>query len=329
MRGRVLIFAAALAVLLGAGCTASAAPTPEPVEVTVQLNWLHYATFGGLYAADQNGLYAGEGLTVQFVEGGTDVDYVAAVLRGDADFGVAGADELLEARAAGQPVRAIATILQRSPIVFVAPADSGITHPTDLVGKTVRVTPQIDTTLHAMLSNLDIPEDSYSELVLPSTLDAYSSGQADVWGVYYNSFAVTLREAGYELNTIFPDDYGVHFYADMLFTTDEFIAEHPDLVTRFLRATLEGYAFAIEQPDAIGPLVVQYDPDADAALESAKMAASVPLIHSGSAHIGWMEPRRWEAMRDKLVELGFLAESVPVDDVYTMTFLRQIYGDSP
>ncbi len=51
-----------------------------------------------------------------------------------------------------------------------------------------------------------------------------------------------------DANLIWVEDYGIHFYADTLFTTDQMIAENPDLVLRFLRATLKGEQFAIENP---------------------------------------------------------------------------------
>ena len=108
-------------------------PTPpELIPVTVQLNWLHYATFAGLYAADQNGDYASEGLRGEFVPGGPNVDFISPVVTGQAQFGAAGAENLIQARAAGKPVRAIAVILRRSPFALVSLADSGITTPARL-----------------------------------------------------------------------------------------------------------------------------------------------------------------------------------------------------
>ncbi len=64
----------------------------------------------------------------------------------------------------------------------------------------------------------------------------------------------------------FPDDYGIHAYADTIFATDELIGAQPDLVRRFLRATLRGWTDAIENPTAVGAMVARYKLDADAAL---------------------------------------------------------------
>jgi len=112
----------------GTGCGVVEDRTP-PDEVAVQLKWQHQAQFAGFYAAEHNGYYAEEGLSITFIEGGPTDNNEEGVLNGTAQFGIAGADELIIARAGGKPVCAIATIYRRSPLAFVADADSGISCP--------------------------------------------------------------------------------------------------------------------------------------------------------------------------------------------------------
>jgi NitT/TauT family transport system substrate-binding protein len=149
-----------------------------------------------------------------------------------------------------------------------------------------------------------------------------------VWSAYSDGFVITAQQAGYTLNLIYPDDYGVHFYADCLFTTDDVITNNPQLVRRFLRATLKGWTYAVEHPTAIGPLVVKYKPDADAALEIAKMTTALPLVNTGEDHIGWMRPEMWSGMEKTLRDQGVLTTPVDVAEVYTLQFLREIYGNN-
>lgn len=312
-----------------AACGPAATPPAALTPVTVQLNWFHQSQLGGLYAADQTGLYRAEGLAVTFVPGGPKVDTFAPVVAGQAQFGVAGADELILARAQGQPVRAIAAIYRRSPIVFVARADAGITRPQDFVGRTIRISPNILPTFRTMMARAGIPPDRYREIQLPSEVAAFASGQAPIWGVYVNGLAVALQRAGHQLSMVFPDDYGVHFYADTVFTSDPLIATKPELVTRFLRATLQGWTHAIENPATIGPMVLKYKPDADLALEAAKMTATLPLVHTGEDHLGWMKPEIWSAMETVLRQEGVLTAPLDVTQVYTLEFLQALYRSRP
>jgi NitT/TauT family transport system substrate-binding protein len=306
---------------------ASGKDAPATVQpVLLQHFWIHGTLFAGFYAAEQNGYYADEGLAVRFVEGGVGVDYLTPVADGTAQFGYAGADELILARAAGRPLRAVATIYRRSPSVFVSLADSGITRPQDFVGRTIRVTPQTAVHFRAMVARAGIGPDQYTEIALPSDLDLFASGQAQVWNVYLNNFGVELQRAGYDLNYIYPDDYGVHFYADTLFTNDDLMASDPDLVLRFVRATLKGWTWAVENPAAVGPMVQLYAPQVDPELETAKMTAALPLINTGEDYIGWMKPEVWAGMEETLREQGLLASPLEVESAYTLEFLQEIYG---
>jgi len=306
-------------------CAPAATPTPKLTPVTVQLLWTHNAEFAGFYAADQKGYYAAEGLSVTFREGGPNVDYLTPVANGTAQFGDAGADELMLARADGKPLRAIAAVYRRSPLTFIALANSGLNRPQDFVGKTIRVTPQTAATFHAMMARVGIRPDQYTEVNLPSDIAAFASGQVPVWSSYLTNFSVTVQQAGYKLNTIYPDDYGIHFYADSIFTTDDLIAKDPELVRHFLRATLKGWTFAVENPAAMGQIVLKYNSTADAALENAKMTASLPLVNTGEDFIGWMKPEIWAGMEKTLREQNVLTKSLDVTQVYTMQFLREIY----
>lgn len=319
--GRSLLLCAVMVALVSCG-----APAAPLAPVTVQLLWTHNAQFAGFYAAEQQGYYAAEGLAVTLREGGSTVDYLGPVIDGDAQFGDAGADELLVARAAGKPLRALATIYRHSPNAFVALADSGITRPQDFVGKTIRVTPQVSPQFRAMMARVGVSPDQYTAVNLPSDLDLFASGAADVWSVYTNNFLVTLQQAGYRLNVIYPDDYSVHFYADSIFTSDALLAQNPDLALRFLRATLQGWRYAVEHPDEMGPLVAQYAPQADAGIETAKMTAALPLINTGEDQIGWMKPEAWARMAATLHEQGVLAQPADPAAAYTMQFLEAIYG---
>ncbi len=313
-----------LALVLPA-CSPEAASTSALTPVTVQLAWTHQSQFAGMYAADQKGYYAAEGLAVTFIQGGSKVDKLAPVLDGTAQFGVASADELILARSVGQPVRAIATIYRRSPVVFIALAEKDITRPQDFVGKTIRAPANVAPTLRAMMTRIGVPPDQYTIVDLPSDFTMFVSGDVPVWGVFLNSFLITVQQAGVEVNLIYPDDYSVHFYSDTLFTTDTLIARNPDLLQRFVRATLKGWTYAVENPTEVPAMVQQYEPGADATIENARMIASIPLVNTGEDFIGWMKPEIWADMEKTLREQGVLTEPLDVIQVYTLQFVEEIY----
>ena len=149
------------------------------------------------------------------------------------------------------------------------------------------------------------------------------------WGLrslLFNQMA-SIQQAGYETRLIWPSDYGIHLYGDTLFSTHRLIAENPDRVTRFARASLRGWQDAVEEPEAAVEATLKYAREADRAMQSKMMEASVPLIYTGKDQIGWMRAEEWQEMHDLLLAQGILAGPLNIDKVYTSQFLRAVYGE--
>ena len=315
-----------LAVALFAACRPQEVKKP-PDEVSVQLKWVHQAQFAGFYLAQERGYYAEENIEVTFIEGGPGIETVEQVVTGQADFGVDAPESILMRRGQGESIVAIAAIYRRNPTVFIALADSGIERPTDLLGRTVAVAGVLDLELQleAMIEKLSL--DIHQIQIVPHSYDLTPlyNGKMDSIAVYSTGGLIRARQAGYELSLIWPSDYGVHLYGDTLFTTEQLIEENPDLVTRFLRATLRGWREAIEDTEEAVAITLKYAKEADAELQTQMMEASLPLVHTGEDHIGWMRAEVWEGMHDILLEQGILEEPFDVGEVYTMEFLESIY----
>lgn len=329
VRVRAIVMTVAVAPalsLLLAACLAGSTTEPERQPVTVQLRWTHQAQFAGFYAAELNGDYEAEGLAVSLAAGGPNVDLQQPLLDGSVQFSVMGAAEMLLARSEGRPLVAIATIYRRSPLVLMAMSDSGITRPQDFAGKRIRVVLDTEPTFRAMMARIGLSDDDYTVVDTEDFEQAFYSGDVDVTVGYVTNEAIAAREAGHEINLIYPGDYGVHFYADTIVTTDELIETNPELVTSFLRATLRGWRWAIENAEAASALGLEYDSDLDPAHELAHMTASVPLIHTGQNHLGWMSSMDWSGMQRALLDQGVLDEPVVLEDAFTLDFLEAVYG---
>lgn len=326
-RALVIVLLAIAAGAIGLVVWLSGAGDP-PAErpVTVQLSWRHEATYAGFHAADQMGAYSAAGLKVTFLPGSAKTDPIAPVVDGEAQFGIANASRLLIARGEGQPVQAIACIHRRSPLVFITMAESGISHPKQFDGKTVRLSRQNIPVLYAMAGRFGIGSDRMS-VTHVYDLEKFYAGEVDVWGGYITSRIRAEQNAGRAFNIIHPDNFGVHFYYNCIFTSDDLVAREPDLVRRFLGITLtEGFIYAIMNPDSASALIAHYDPDADVARNKANLIAMLPLINTGEDEVGWMKPEVWAGMAATLKDQGLLDPSVEPSQAYTLRFLEEIYG---
>ena len=316
-------------VALLVACGPRATETP-PDKVTVQLKWVHQAQFAGFYVAQENGYYAEENLSVTLVEGGPNIDLVEQVTSGAADFGVDAPEQLLRAAGQGQTVKAIAAIYRENPLVFIAMAGAGIRRPQDIPGHSIAIAgSDAEIQLQALLHKLDL--DAGQVEILPYEYDnaAFYSGQAAMTIGYATGSLIRIRQAGYDVDVIWPDDYGIHMYADTLFTTERLSVENPDLVLRFLRATLRGWEKAVEDTEVAVEMTMRYAREADRNMQMEMMTASVPLIHTGKDQIGWMQPEIWQEMHAILLEQNILAAPLATEKLYTLDFLRQMYGSEP
>lgn len=320
-----------------AACGSAAAPTSTPIpkdEVSIQLSWVHTIEFAGFYVAEADGEYAKVNITPTLLAGGFDengayIDPVQKVVDGEATFGITSGERLLTERAAGKPLVAIASIYQRSPVAFVSLAESRIVTPKDLIGKTIAID-MASTTGTAYLALLaaqgidpsqvnQIPRTDFSN-------DPLTSRQVDVIDAFITNQPVQLELQGYEINTILISDYGLDTYSNVIFTTEDMIANHADIVERFLTATLKGTEALIQKPERGAQLSVSYNTSLDLASETESMFRSVPLLNLTGSHVGMMSPKVWEITHQIMVDQGLLSQDVDLEAAYTLQFLNKIYG---
>ena len=228
------------------------------------------------------------------------------------------------ARGKGIPLVTIAVIYRKNPSVFFALKESGIEKPEDFIGKKVIANPT-NFRLPAMMARLGIDMAQFEAVPPDYSMDAFFAGEIDVWSGYLTSQVLTAREKGYELNIIYPDDYGIHVYGDSIITSERMIEENPDLVERFLRATLKGWYYAIENPAGAVDMTLQYDAALDRDRQMQMMELQTPLIHTGEAEIGRMEDSVWQQMHQMLLDGGVLTQPINIAEAYTMQFLNKIY----
>ncbi len=312
-----------LSFLFLTGCTSQV--ETEPTTISIRLKWLHQTQFAGIYVADREGYYADENLTVNIDT--VDFEQQLAhekVIAGDNDFGIGTPDELILARNQGHAVTAVAVIYRLNPLVYTSSGEKNITTPQDLVGKVVALAPGQGEWLYAaMMGRLGIDRSQVQE-IQANTFDIYECwAKADVCVDYAINGPVRVRQDGGDVNIIWPSDYGITFYADVIFTTDEFIQENPDVVARFVQATLKGWGKAIEDPALGTQHTLSFDPNLDEVSQLAALNASIPLIDTGYATLGFMEPEVWQQMIDVMVEQGLLTTTFDVTTVYTNEFVRE------
>jgi NitT/TauT family transport system substrate-binding protein len=291
-------------------------------EVTLGLSWIHQAQFSGPYYADRHGLYAREGLTVRFVPATIDRDPLEEFIAGKYDFVIAQPDTLIAARLKGHRFKAVAVTYRIHPMVFLTLPRSGIIRPHDFRGKTIGVAYSEKLILMALLRKMNIDESEVSIVKRPYDFESLRKGEIDVQAGWATDELQRARRAGLALNVISPYDYGITFYADVLTVRESLIEKEPELVEKFVRATLNGWIAALQDPRESAKLPLHYDPALDPEHETQVLRASAPLIHTGTERIGAMRLDEWEVMVQELHEQGVISERIPASDLFTTRFVE-------
>src|SRR5271163_2142895 len=216
-------------------------------SVTLRLKWFHQAQFAGFYVAKEKDFYKSAGLSVDIQPGGPDFAAIQMVAGGNEQFGATGADQILIARSKGVPVVALAVIFRRNPFVLFSLAKSGIKTPADFVGKNVgvKIGGNEELIYRAVLAKAGVDKSKLTETPVKFDIAPLLAGTVDVWPGYLINEVLAAKEKGFEVNVISPSEFGIDFYADTLFTTEKMLKEKPELVKKFVAATLKGWSAAI------------------------------------------------------------------------------------
>lgn len=289
-------------------------------KIKIIFKWFHQFQFAGYYAALEKGFYAQEGLDVELLERNKEKGYVESVLDGDADYGVADAG-LLPYRLEGKPVVLVAQIFQHSPLVFLAKSSSGIISPYEMIGKTVMFdkVARSDASLQAMMFDTIGSLDKIKHIPHTFKSEDLFEDKVAVMAAYLSDQPYWFKEKGVGVNIINPQSYGVDFYGDNLFTTQDEVINNPDRVEKVRRATLRGWEYALaHQAEVIDIILKKYNAQ-NISKDRLEFEAAITerMILLDWVPIGTAEKERFEKVAKAYKRLGYIEDmNIPDNFIY-------------
>ncbi|MCR8724989.1 ABC transporter substrate-binding protein [Frigidibacter sp. ROC022] len=295
-------------------------------EVRMQLGWLASNGILGEIAADKMGFYADEGLSLEIVPGGPNIDGVASVASGQANLGsISSSPSLMLARSAGLPIKCIAVGYQQHPFTYFSLKKNPVRTPQDFIGKKVGTNGTARILLQALLAANNIPEDQVEVQVIGADMSPLMTGQVDVvtgWKTNTSALAV-LGDQRVDLSLW---DAGVQLYANPYYVNDSTLADHPDKVEAMLRASARGWGYVHDNPEKAVEYLLERYPNMDRDNEM----ATVDLVNAYSfdehtRENGWgtMTKENWQRQIDTYAALGqFQSDPPNVDDIMTLSVLE-------
>ena len=311
-----------------ASAPAGATATGDLDKVTLGSNWYAQAEQGGFYQAVATGIYEDHGLDVTIRMGGPQVNQNQLLMAGAIDFKMGYALDSINSIQEGVPKVTVASIFQKDPQGLLTHPDVGIESFEDLDGKTILLSTSAHTTFWPFLKAKYGFDDSqmgvYTFNVGPFVADKDLVQQGYITS---EPFAIQ-REGGFEPVVLLMADYGYPNYTTTIDTRRDLMESNPDLVQRFVDASIKGWYSYLENPAPGNELIQQDNPemtDEQIAFGLEKMA-EYGIIQSGDAEtlgIGAMTDERWEEIFTTMSELGAFDPSVDFRQAYSLDFVNK------
>lgn len=320
------VFALFMAVMMAfgvAGCGGSEPVADDGLEdVTVVLDWYPNALHSFLYAAQEKGYFAEEGLNLVVNFPSNTNDGISLPAAGKADIGMYYLqDAILTAVEEDVPIVSVGSVEQRSMNVVISLKEKGIETAADLAGKKIGYagTALSEAQIECMLEKAGVSaEDCELIDVGFDLLTATTTGQVDATiGNMVNHEVPQLEEQGIEINYFFPTDFGVPEYYELVFLAGKDAVENnPEKIQKFLRAAQKGFDFMQENPEeALQILLDNQNAEnfpLSPAVEKASMEMLLPAMETADAPFMSQDVAVWQQNADWLYEMGLLSEQADV-----------------
>lgn len=325
-----IALAGALMLTTLSGCSKKEEKSANKGEkVTVVLDWTPNTNHTGLYTALENGYYKDQGLDVEIVqppEGGA----ASLVASGKADFGISYQEEVTYAKTSDDPlpIKAIAAVIQHNSSGFASPKDKNIKTPKDFEGKiyggwgSESETAAIKAVMEK--TGADFDKVTIADIGQDDFFTATTNSVDFAW-IYEGWDVVQAKLKNFDLNFIPLNQFDkrLDYYTPVIISNETLLNDNPELAKKFMKATTEGYQFAIDNPEEAAKILVKHAPEIDEelAIESQKFLAS--KYKDDALRWGEMKDEVWNNYTAFLKEYGLINKDLKPEDAYTNEFLPQ------
>jgi NitT/TauT family transport system substrate-binding protein len=302
-------------------------------KVSFGTNWVAEAEHGGFFQAVADGTYKKYGLDVTIVPGGPNDNNRMLLIAGKIDFFMA-ANTLMsfDAVANNVPVVTVAAMFQKDPQVFLTHPEAKITKLEELKPLTLFVSKEGITSYFQWLKS----EYGFSEKnVRPYTFNSQpfiASPQSAMQGYVTSEPYAVEKSAGFKPGVILLADYGFNTYSTLIETRTEVIEKKPDLVQRFVDASIVGWYHYIYGDNSAGNAMIKtLNPEMtdDLLAYSVAKMKQYGIVDSGDSlknGIGVMTDERVTSFFGKMVKAGVVKPDIAYRKSYTLRFVNKGVG---
>lgn len=296
----------------------------EPEKLSIMLDWYPNAVHSFLYAAEENGYFAEQGLDVDIQMPADTNDSLKLAAAGKVDLALSYQPQVLLARGEDIPVKSVAAIVRHPLNHLLVPQDGDIETPKDLEGKTIGYSsiPLYEAMVRTMIeADGGNPENVKLADVGFDLVPALATGRTDaIMGGFINHEQLLLEQEGHSVKSIDPTLYGVpDYYELVLVTSDQALNSKRDAISKFIAAAAKGQQYVAAHPEEALNILLKHEEQTsplDPEIEAKSLQILLPLMDAGKNTFGYQEPESWDKVRDWLMGNKLLDPAVTAASAY-------------
>ncbi|MFL2664407.1 MAG: ABC transporter substrate-binding protein [Dehalococcoidia bacterium] len=305
-----------LVSILLIGCSSS---DENKEKALLTLDWYPNANHAGIYLAIEEKIFEDNNIDFSVEPPADPATVLNLVASGESDFGLFYQPDLLLARDQGVPVVAIAGIVPKPLNSIMTLETSKLSRPKDLEGKKIGFPgiPWNESMLKTMMecdkadsSTLEISDVGWSlgQTLLTGKVDA-------VIGAYWTHESIVMSNQGYETNVMYPDEWCVPpYYELILVTSEKNLENNPKLVENFIISLSSGYSKAISDPQNSIDILVKYNEDSvDEEVDRAGVELLVPLWEDNDGVFGEINREKWLDFSIWMKDENLISDNLDID----------------
>jgi len=298
-------------------------------KVSLRLNWYLGGLHVPFYYGKDRGFFAAEGIDLTINEGRGSANTVQVVAAGSDTFGMADSSSVISTAARGADVKSVMSLLNSTGFSVVSLADANIKTPKDLEGKSVAVSAgdPLGALLQAVckangvdcakVNMVQVDPAAKVVTVLEKRADALLGGADDQYFL--------IKQRGFNPAAMRYADWGANIVGMTIVTKTDLIKSNPELVRRFVRASVKSWNEAKKNPDAAVDAALKAKPDLNRQSTLDQMLVDFELLDSKNSkgRIGWGAQADWDQTLAILKQYRELKTDAPWTAFHTNEFVPQ------
>ena len=297
-------------------------------NVRLMLDWVPNTNHTGIFVALDKGWFEKEGIKLKIIQPGGNMSVEQVVGANKADFGISFQEWVTNARVNGVPIVSLAAVIQHNTSGIAALAEKDLNNPRDYTGNSyggwgLSIEKEI---LKSIVNGNggNYEEIKFVNIGKGDLLSMLASDKFDLAWIFYAWDGIQAEMRGLDLNISFFKDYQhlvPDYYTPVIISSEKFIENNTDIVSRFMKAVSRGYNFAIHNPEESAEILLKYTPESDPELIKKSQVWLSSRYQDDAPYWGRQEYEVWDVFGDWMYQRGLINNEFKASSAFNNNFL--------